>query len=68
MECAVCGKRFQAGNRPDGIPHGVGFAGKGGRIVNVCAGCVARSAFDHGVTDKVRRLLEEDKDAVTGRS
>ena len=40
MKCNECGKRIRIGNRPDGLPNGVGFELADGRIINVCADCL----------------------------
>lgn len=40
MKCDKCGKNFKRGNRPDGIPNGIGFQLQDGRVINVCADCV----------------------------
>ena len=39
MKCDVCGKEFGYGNRDDGLPNGVTFVTKKGRIT-MCADCV----------------------------
>ena len=58
MKCAVCGRKFPAVIRPDKIPAGVGFVGKDGRTVDVCADCIQRAAYDDMVIEKVKGLLE----------
>ncbi len=40
--CYKCGKRFEPGNRPDGIPNGVGFVSEDGTEVIVCAECIMK--------------------------
>jgi len=49
IKCDICGKEFTPGNRPDGIPNGVGIVQKDGTIVNICADCV----YKIGVTGEV---------------
>ena len=39
MICKNCGKVFAFGNRPDGIPNGVGFQLQNGKMINLCADC-----------------------------
>lgn len=39
ITCNYCGKSFEIGNRPDGLPNGVGFQTATGTI-NVCAECL----------------------------
>ena len=40
MKCDRCGKVFTPGNRPDGVPNGVGFMLRNGKQITVCADCV----------------------------
>ena len=40
MKCFYCGKEFEKGNRPDGLPNGMGFKSPDGSITNVCADCL----------------------------
>lgn len=42
MKCEICGKEFEPGNRPDGLPNGVGFELVDGTIYNVCADCIIK--------------------------
>lgn len=61
MICNSCGKEFQSGNRPDGIPNGIGFVVTGGTI-NVCADCViAMGQMDE---EHKREFLEKLKDGL----
>ena len=39
-ELIKCDKTFTPGNRPDGIPNGVGFQLQDGTIVHYCADCI----------------------------
>lgn len=39
IKCNLCGKTFLPGNKPDGMPNGVGLV-KNGRTVNVCYDCI----------------------------
>ena len=41
IKCDMCGKLFEAGNRPDGTPNGVGFEFEDGSLLNVCSECIA---------------------------
>ena len=38
--CVDCGKEIIPGNRPNGLPNGVGFETKEGKIINVCTDCL----------------------------
>jgi len=40
IKCARCGKVIVPGNRPDGIPNGVGFQLEHGITINICAECL----------------------------
>ena len=40
MKCNKCGREFLFGNRPDGLPNGVGFELDDGRTINICAECL----------------------------
>ena len=40
FECDNCGKVFMPGNRPDGMPNGIGLVQKDGSIVDICADCI----------------------------
>lgn len=40
MKCDRCGKVFTPGNRPDGVPNGVGVMLRNGKQITVCADCV----------------------------
>lgn len=39
MTCDNCGKHFDAGIRPDGLPNGVGFVTDNGTIT-LCTDCL----------------------------
>ena len=41
-KCDLCGKVFPDGNRPDGIPNGIGFVRKDGSVLTMCADCIIR--------------------------
>ena len=40
IRCMRCGKTITPGNRPDGIPNGVGFEIEHGVVINICAECM----------------------------
>lgn len=42
MICDKCKKFFLPGNRPDGIPNGLGFVLQNGKKITVCADCVMK--------------------------
>lgn len=41
IKCDNCKKTFTAGNRPDGMPNGVGFV-KDGKVINWCYDCICK--------------------------
>ena len=41
-----CGKYIYPGNRPDGLPNGVGFRLVDGSIINVCTDCIMKRGED----------------------
>lgn len=42
LMCDGCGKEFEEGNRPDGLPGGVNFQTDNGVMVTVCTDCMIR--------------------------
>lgn len=40
VKCEECGKKFKPGQRPDGLPTGIGFQMRDGSIYNVCSDCL----------------------------
>lgn len=40
IKCNECGKYFTSGNRPDGLPNGIGFVLNDGTKINVCTDCI----------------------------
>lgn len=40
MRCDICGKTFETGNRPDGLPNGMTFVLKDGAELTMCADCI----------------------------
>lgn len=40
IECNVCKRKFSPGNRPDGLPNGLGFQLEDGSVFNMCADCL----------------------------
>lgn len=59
MKCAKCGKSFEAGTRPDGLPNGVGFELQDGRIIKICADCITALG---GMNDAQRKQFFSDID------
>lgn len=59
IKCNRCGKEFAFGNRPDGIPNGVGFIMRNGREYNICAECVIEAGKNPKVADEIKRELEK---------
>lgn len=42
MVCDNCKKSFDIGNRPNGIPNGVGMVTKAGQNIVLCADCIIK--------------------------
>lgn len=42
FKCYDCGKYIYPGNRPDGLPNGVGFRLVDGSIINICSDCIMK--------------------------
>lgn len=45
VRCCRCKKEIIPGNRPDGIPNGVGFQLENGKILNFCAECIIKEGM-----------------------
>ena len=45
ITCDKCGKEFKVGNRPDGLPNGVGFQLENGQIINICCDCIIKQGM-----------------------
>ena len=57
IRCEKCGKTFEAGNRPDGIPNGFGLMMENRRTINICADCmIALGGMDN---EQRQRFIEE---------
>lgn len=46
IKCDKCGKKFQPGVRPDGLPTGMGFQLENGTSINVCTECICDAKSD----------------------
>lgn len=53
MKCDNCGKEFEVGNRPDGLPNGIGLQMADESILTLCADCVMKIGK--------RKLEQEDE-------
>lgn len=42
MKCEKCEKEFEKGNRPDGMPNGIGFVTKDGKEHILCTDCICK--------------------------
>lgn len=42
IKCSMCGKEFEPGNGPDGIPNGLGFVKEDGTVITMCADCIIK--------------------------
>lgn len=41
IKCDNCGNFFTIGNHSNGIPNGIGFVLKNGKVFNMCSFCVS---------------------------
>ena len=55
IKCDGCGKEIVPGNRPDGVPNGVGFVLADGKVVNYCAECL----------EEIGRQMQKDEGGKT---
>ena len=63
IKCDMCGKLFEAGNRADGTPNGVGFEFEDGTMLNVCSECIAKTGDDPEYFEKfIERWKKENGD------
>ena len=46
MKCDKCGKEFDTGHRPDGLPNGVGFVLQDGTQITYCAECLIEKGIE----------------------
>lgn len=53
MKCRKCGKEFNAGNREDGLPNGIGMLLRDGRMIDICTECVM----------KIGQMTDAERDA-----
>lgn len=58
MKCDKCGKEFKPGNRPSGVPNGVGFVLADGTEITICAECIESFTTDEG-REWLDKLKEE---------
>jgi len=58
IRCNICGKIFKIGNRPDGLPNGVGFASEDGNTFNVCTECLLDEERMQAWVEKVKNEKE----------
>lgn len=63
MTCSKCKKEFMAGNRPDGLPNGVGFEMEDGIVITLCCDCITElGGLDRKDQEKfIGNLVEEAK-------
>lgn len=52
FKCDICDKEFFAGNRPDGLPNGVGFCLDDGLQITVCSDCIMDN-------ERLQRFLDD---------
>lgn len=52
IKCDNCGNEFEIGNRPDGIPNGIGFQFEDGTVFNICTDCIIKTGMDIAIKKK----------------
>ena len=68
MKCQSCGREFEAGNRPDGLPNGVGFQLEDGSVISCCTECIIKKGKRSNLTNDIlnRYYGREDPDEHMG--
>lgn len=68
MICIKCGREFQEGNRPDGLPNGVGFQMEDGSIISCCTECIITKGKRSSLTSTILNKYygREDSDEHMG--
>lgn len=61
MICSVCGKKFKPGNKPNGLPNGVGVTLDDGRTANFCYYCIMKMGFDPKFAEYATKKAKEGK-------
>lgn len=59
MKCNICGKEFKAGNKPNGLPNGLGYVLQDGRTVNICYECYMKAGLNKDFAEQAIRKLKE---------
>ena len=54
-KCDQCGRPIYYGNRPDGMPNGVGMVQQNGSVVNLCAECICKIGMTGELPDCVKK-------------
>ena len=61
IKCDMCGKEFEAGNRADGTPNGVGFTLEDGSKLTVCSDCICKTGENHKYFDDFIEAWKRNK-------
>ena len=65
MNCNRCKKDFERGNRPDGLPNGVGYELEDGTFIHMCTDCIidlGGLVLDESIEFKIYNAESEDKE------
>ena len=57
IKCDKCGKYFEFGNKPCGIPNGIGFQLEDGTVYNMCAECIMSLTPEKA--EEIAKLIEQ---------
>ena len=60
IKCDECGKFFEVGNRPDGIPNGIGFEMEDGTVYNVCSQCIMSMTPERA--EEIAKMINKEGD------
>ena len=55
MICDICGKEFEIGNRPDGLPNGMTFVRKDGTRLTMCTDCIIEKGRENEAESEGRK-------------
>lgn len=62
MKCNQCGKTYQYGTRPDGLPTGVGFVLRDGTRVDICTDCINRIGAEEDYDNLITKYMKENEE------
>ena len=68
MKCQSCGREFEVGKRPDGLPNGVSFQLEDGNVIIYCTECIINKGKRRNLTSDIlnKYYHREDPDEHMG--